>query len=80
MNIEELRQEIDTIDSELIKLFEKRMKTAKNIADVKKNEGLSLTNKERERKIINNLTNKVSPDLSVYTKILYIGNINHVRM
>ncbi len=71
MKIEDLRKEIDTIDSELIKLFEKRMKTAKNIADIKKMEGLSVTNKERERKIINNLTNKVSPDLSIYTKILY---------
>ena len=71
MNINDLRNEIDNIDSELIKLFEKRMKTAKSIADVKIEEGLPLTNREREREIINNLSEKVSTDLSVYTKILY---------
>ncbi len=71
MKIEDLRKEIDAIDNQLIELFEKRMKTAKSIADVKIKEGLSVTNKERERAIINNLTEKVSPDLSVYTKILY---------
>ena len=71
MSINELRNEIDNIDNELIKLFEKRMKTAKSIADVKIAEGLPVTNREREREIINNLSEKVSTDLSVYTKILY---------
>jgi len=71
MKIEDLRKEIDAIDDQLIALFEKRMKTAKSIAEVKAKDGLSVTNREREREIINNLTTKVSPDLSVYTKILY---------
>lgn len=71
MKIEELRNEIDAIDDQLIELFEKRMKTAKSIADVKRKEELPVTNRERERAIINKLTNKVSPELSIYTKILY---------
>ena len=49
MNINDLRNEIDNIDNELISLFERRMKTAKSIADIKLKEGLSVTNKERER-------------------------------
>lgn len=71
MKIEELRNEIDSIDNDLVKLFEKRLDTVKKITEVKAKENLSVTNRERERTIINNLTEKVSPDLSVYTKILY---------
>lgn len=71
MSIDKLRKEIDEIDSGIIKLFEKRMETAKSIAEQKAKDGISVTNRQREREIINNLTKKVSPELSVYTKILY---------
>ncbi len=71
MSLDALRKEIDEIDSKLVKLFEERMNTAKKIAAVKKGEKLRLSHKQREREIINRLSAEVSPDLSVYTKILY---------
>ena len=71
MSLDALRKEIDEIDSKLVKLFEERMNTAKKIAAVKKGEKIRLSHKQREREIINRLSAEVSPDLSVYTKILY---------
>ena len=38
MSLEEIRNEIDTIDTELANLFKKRMECAKRVAEVKKKE------------------------------------------
>lgn len=71
MNLEELRKQIDGIDEELVKIFEKRMKTAAEIADVKRKENIPVLNTAREREIIANLTEKTDKDISVYVRILY---------
>lgn len=71
MNLEELRKQIDGIDEELVKIFEKRMKTAAEIADVKRKENIPVLNTAREREIIANLTEKTDKDISVYIRILY---------
>lgn len=71
MNIEELRKKIDETDNELVRLFEERMKCASQIADYKKEHGLSIFDAERERKVINKVTSKVSDEFTGYTKSLY---------
>lgn len=71
MNINELRKEIDSIDDELVRLFEKRMKTAASIAEYKKENGLPISDRTRERQVINKVTGKISPEFSNYTKVLY---------
>ena len=71
MNINELRNEIDTIDNELVRLFEKRMTTAAAIAAYKKENGLPVSDRERERQVINKVTAKVSPEFSEYARVLY---------
>ena len=71
MDINELRNEIDSIDNELVRLFEKRMKTAASIADYKKENGLPISDRTRERQVINKVTGKVSPEFSDYAKVLY---------
>ncbi|MBR3836185.1 MAG: chorismate mutase [Clostridia bacterium] len=71
MNINDLRKEIDSIDNELVELFEKRMRTASAIADYKRKNGLPISDKGREREVINTVTSKVSPEFSGYTKVLY---------
>lgn len=71
MNIEELRKNIDRIDSELTKLFQERMETAASIADYKRENGLPVFDAERERKVINKVTANVSDDFVPYTKTLY---------
>lgn len=71
MDINELRQEIDSIDRQLTELFEKRMKTAAGIAAYKKENGLPVFDRERERKVVNKVTEMSSPEIQVYTKTLY---------
>lgn len=71
MDINELRQEIDSIDRQLTELFEKRMKTAAGIAAYKKENGLPVFDRERERKVVNKVTEMTSPEIQVYTKTLY---------
>lgn len=71
MDIKELRQEIDSIDNQLVELFEKRMRTASAIADYKRANGLAVSDKGREREVINKVTGKISPEFSEYTRVLY---------
>ncbi len=71
MDIKNLREEIDSIDNELVGLFEKRMRTAAAIADYKKANGLAVSDKGREREVLNKVTARVSPEFSGYLRVLY---------
>lgn len=71
MDISEIRKEIDAIDDELVRLFEKRMHTAAAIAEYKRANGMAVSDRGRERQVINKVTSKVSPEFSDYTKVLY---------
>lgn len=71
MNLEESRKKIDTIDHELIKLFKDRMDMVCEVAKYKKENELPIYNGQREREIINSLSNQVPEDLSLYVKVLY---------
>ncbi|MCR4563386.1 MAG: bifunctional chorismate mutase/prephenate dehydratase [Clostridiales bacterium] len=72
MNIEELRNEIDSIDSQLIGLFEKRMNVAREIAQYKSENSLPVADKGRERDVLNRVTSCVSPEIEDYARSLYI--------
>lgn len=72
MKIEELRNEIDSIDSQLTELFEMRMKVAKEIAEYKSENNLPVYDRGREREILNKVTENCSPELENYMRSLYI--------
>ena len=71
MDIQELRNRIDGIDDEMTALFAKRMETAREIVEWKKQNGAAVTDSTREREIINKQTGAVPPELAGYTKVLY---------
>jgi len=71
MDLKELRNTIDEIDSELIALFQKRMETAALVAKYKAENSLPVFNSEREREVLNSVTSSVSPEFEDYTKTLY---------
>jgi len=48
------REEIDRVDKELLKLFEKRMDIAENIGKIKKEKGLPILDPIREKQVLNN--------------------------
>lgn len=71
MDIQDLRVKIDSIDKEITRLFEERMKTAAAVADYKRENGLPVFDSERERIVINKVTNNVSKEFQGYTRALY---------
>ena len=52
MDIREIRDRIDSIDNEMADLFEKRMQIVKEVADFKRERGISVEDHDREKKII----------------------------
>ena len=70
-NLENIRKKIDNIDDSIIKLFEERMNTVKDVAEFKAENNMKVLNSKREREIINRLSQMVDPELSVYSKVLY---------
>ena len=71
MDLKELRNNIDTIDAELVKLFQQRMEISAQVGKYKQENGLPVFNKEREREVLNSVTASVPPELEGYTKTLY---------
>ncbi|MCM2358220.1 MAG: chorismate mutase [Geobacteraceae bacterium] len=51
MTIDEIRQEIDRLDSELLKIFNRRAELALKIGEIKKGLGLAIYDPAREKKI-----------------------------
>lgn len=58
MDLLELRNEIDKIDSELIPLLLKRMSISEKVAQYKVKRGIPVLNEEREQEILNNVAAK----------------------
>lgn len=52
VDIKDLRNEIDAIDSKLVELFEQRMETAIKIAQYKKENNIDVLNSSREQEVI----------------------------
>ena len=49
MDLKDLREKIDKIDDELIRLFQERMMIAADVAAYKKESGMAVLDKARER-------------------------------
>jgi len=71
MELDELRDKIDSIDTKLVHLFEARMETVAQIAAYKKAEGVPMRDLARETEILKAATDKVDPILAPYTHKLF---------
>ena len=71
MDISQLRNEIDKIDDELVKLFGQRMDVAAQIADYKKENNLPILVPAREREKLMDVAQKAGPEMANYTRVLY---------
>ena len=52
MSLEELREEIDAIDAELLRLINRRAQIAVRVGAIKQTAGLPLCDPEREREVL----------------------------
>ena len=71
MDLNELRQEIDTIDQELVRLFTARMNISAQVADYKRQHNLPIYHPGRERAILQNVASMAGPEMANYTRVLY---------
>ena len=71
MDIQELRREIDGVDRDLVKLFERRMHLAAEIADYKKKNRLPVQDRLREREVLAQVSGAAGPELEEYAQVLF---------
>ena len=71
MSLNELRNEIDKIDDQLVKLFVERMSISARIADYKKENNLPIYVPSREREKMQNVAQKAGNEMDNFTRVLY---------
>ena len=71
MELSELRQRIDGIDSEITKLFVERMGISALVAESKRQSGKPVFDPAREREIVRKLTENLDEEMSGYVSVLY---------
>ena len=71
MELNELRNQIDSIDNQLVELFVKRMETSAQIADYKKEHHMPIHVPAREREILQDVAKKAGSEMANYTRVLY---------
>ena len=72
MNIIDLRREINIIDENIVKLFNKRMELAAEIAEFKIRNDLAVYVPAREQEILKRLSEQCAPELAEYIQALYL--------
>lgn len=70
MELNDIRNRIDEIDDQLFALFEQRMEQVALVAEKKKENGINVTNRVREREILTRMSKK-NQDLATYTRMLF---------
>ena len=71
MELSELRNEIDAIDDQLVKLFCQRMNIAAQVADYKRQHDMPILVPAREREILASVAEKAGEEMGNYTRVLY---------
>ena len=71
MHIDDLREKIDSIDDELVRLFVERMEVAKDVAQYKKENNLPIYVPAREREKLQDVAKKAGQDMNDYIRSLY---------
>ena len=57
-HLNEIRQEIDSIDEKLVELLDRRMDLALEVGNIKKEQGLPIFNPKREEEVLNKVGSK----------------------
>lgn len=70
-NLQDLRERIDAVDNDIIRLFQERMKIASSIGEYKKANKLPVLDVMREREKLSDLIQKSEDDFKSYTSVLY---------
>lgn len=71
MELNDIRNKIDSIDDEIARLYDERMGLVRQVVKAKKQSGKAVNDPERERKILLRLSEKVDSENQLYLKRVY---------
>ena len=71
MELKDYREQVDQVDNELVRLFQKRMDLAEKIGAYKRENGLPVLQSAREREKLTALSAQTQPELQAYVRVLY---------
>ena len=71
MDLEKIREQIDSIDDQIASLYNGRMDLVKQVIEAKKQSGKAVNDPDREKKILLRVTDKVDEDRQVYLKRVF---------
>ena len=71
MTLDEIRKKIDVCDDEIVKLYKERMTLVKDVAEVKKANGLPTENTGREKQVLSRVTATLPDELKLYAKQVF---------
>ena len=72
MKLEEIRQRIDVVDDKICELLEERFTLCKEVANAKKESGVAVENKDREKAVIKRVRAKMPDELKDYTEKVFL--------
>ena len=70
-DLSDIRKEIDSIDTEIVELFKRRMSCADAVATYKRAHNLPVLDRSRERELLARRAAQVPEDMKVYTEVLF---------
>lgn len=70
-DLQNLREEIDSINKELLLLFIRRMELVKNVGKIKQSQGKPIYDRKREEDILQSVSESSPPHLSSYALELF---------
>ena len=71
MDLRNFREQIDTIDSEILRLFSERMDVCRQIAIFKKEQGLATRDLTREQEKLSSIEEKAGVEIASYARRLF---------
>ncbi|MEG0829415.1 MAG: prephenate dehydratase domain-containing protein [Anaerovoracaceae bacterium] len=71
MRLDEIRKDIDVVDSKILELFEERMNLSLEVAKTKKTDSIAVSHPSREKEILHRISEKIGEPLDGYARILF---------
>lgn len=71
LNLDQLRVEIDEIDTQITDLFKKRMETALEVAKYKQANGIPVLNDRREKEVLHKVSEQIGEPFDGYARLLF---------
>lgn len=70
-NLNQMRNDIDAIDSQIAELFRKRMETSLDIARYKKEHNIPILNSSREKEVLHKVSEQVGEPFDGYARFIF---------